>query len=298
MTSDDNFSISDMSATPSGAVTDLESIMDNLSICEDRRIDTMPGAVSMTDTDALEDGRSFGRSESSNIETVFPDGRYRGMVNGMGKPHGTGTMEFNDGTEYDGEWRDSKFEGEGVLTINDGESKYTGQFQKGKPHGEGCFVYANGEKYTGSWVNGKMDGTGVYEFMKNEKYDGQWKENKQHGRGKYEYESGCSYEGQWRNGVREGYGIFKQKKGEYAGDWSKDVRDGLGVYLHMTGELDIRAYTEDVAGEGVRYDGDRTTVWAWTDGELVDSSMNDAETYRNNTCIVSPNLQLYLDEKF
>jgi len=66
----------------------------------------------------------------------------------------------------------------------------------------------------------------------------------------------------------------------------------------MTGELDIRAYTEDVAGEGVRYDGDRTTVWAWSDGELVDSSMNDAETYRNNTCIVSPNLQLYLDEKF
>ena len=143
-----------------------------------------------------------------------------------------------------------------------------------------------------------MDGRGEYHFMNDEHYIGGWKDNKQHGTGKYTYESGGSYDGQWRNGLREGYGVFVTKKGGYAGEWSNDQRDGLGVFIAASGELDIRAYTEDVGGEGVRYSADRTLVWTWTDGELVEAQMKDAETYRNNTCVVSPHLQLYLDEKF
>ena len=58
--------------------------------------------------------RTSGNSALANVEVVFPDGTYRGVYNQDGVPHGRGTMRFNDGSIYEGEWVSGVMEGQGV----------------------------------------------------------------------------------------------------------------------------------------------------------------------------------------
>ncbi len=63
------------------------------------------------------------------------DGKYVGEIEN-GKPNGTGTITFPDGTMYVGKWKD------------------------GFPNGQGTETYPNGGKYLGSWKGGlKWNGT-------------------------------------------------------------------------------------------------------------------------------------------
>lgn len=88
----------------------------------DARIDTLPKDRLVTtsllevESDILE-GRGYNVSASRSIETIFPEGNYTGTVNHLGKPNGRGVMRFNDGSVYEGEWKNSVMGGEGVSLI-------------------------------------------------------------------------------------------------------------------------------------------------------------------------------------
>lgn len=291
-----------MASNEEGAARTLRKSYSSLS---EPRIDTMPkdqlGTRSLIeDSDSTEGqgGGGYGRSASGNVQTVFPEGNYSGTVNHMGKPNGRGVMRFNDGSVYDGEWQNSVMVGEGVCTYPDGRTEYKGEWRNGNPDGHGCFIYSNGDRYDGSWKNGKMDGRGVYAFQNSEVYDGEWKQNKHHGDGKFTYKSGNIYDGQWRHGKREGNGIFKYANGdEFAGEYSDDRKDGLGVYRRANGELDIKVYNDDLPSEGVRFSTDRKKAWdIKSDGSCKVTSIRNAETFRENTSIISPFLAHYLDK--
>jgi hypothetical protein len=61
-----------------------------------------------------------------------------------------------DGEKYVGEFKDSKFHGQGTYTFAQGHG-YTGEWRDGKPHGKGIETYANGENpKEGIWENGKF----------------------------------------------------------------------------------------------------------------------------------------------
>jgi len=273
---------------------------------EDPTIDT--GPLDRLQTEALEnsenlEGRESGRNSKRsprNIATVFPEGNYTGMVNHSGKPSGNGTMRFNDGSVYNGEWQNSVMFGVGVCTYADGLTKYDGAWENGMPHGQGYFIYSNNDRYDGSWINGCMEGRGVYTFQNSEKYDGGWKENKHHGNGKFTYESGNIYDGQWRYGKREGHGIFKYANGdEFAGEYCNDRKEGLGVYRWANEELDIKAYSKDLPSEGVRFGSDRRKAWkVRINGSCVVTSLRSAKSFRENTCMFSPFLAHYLDKNY
>ena len=49
----------------------------------------------------------------------------------------------------------------GTFTDDDGH-KYTGEFAKGKPHGQGIYAYADGNVYKGGFKDGKPHGKGKY----------------------------------------------------------------------------------------------------------------------------------------
>lgn len=71
-------------------------------------------------------------------------------------------ITFKDGSEYDGDIRDGKMHGEGIMMMPDimldGEiidgDKYAGEWNRGKMHGEGTFTRSNGEVWIGNWKNG------------------------------------------------------------------------------------------------------------------------------------------------
>ena len=108
------------------------------------------------------------------------DGRYEGEVNGKGEPHGNGTYYYDNGDQYDGEWKDGKAHGHGVMESSDGQ--YQGQWKDDVPHGQGKYTLANGDVYEGTFEKGRT-GEGVYESTQGWRYEGQVDGFKPHGEG-------------------------------------------------------------------------------------------------------------------
>jgi len=46
--------------------------------------------------------------------------------------------------------KDGKYHGKGTLDFDNG-NKYIGEYVDGKAHGKGTYYYSNGEKYVGEW---------------------------------------------------------------------------------------------------------------------------------------------------
>ena len=133
-----------------------------------------------------------------------------------------GTINFNNGDKYVGEWKDNKSHGQGTFTWGkDTEwagEKYVGEFKDNKRHGQGTYTYANGDKYVGEFKDGKCHGQGTYTFGINsewagDKYVGEHKDNEFHGQGTYTYASGDKYVGEWKDGDQYGQGIYTYPDG-------------------------------------------------------------------------------------
>ena len=99
-----------------------------------------------------------------------------------GLRNGFGTMKFNDGTKYVGDWLDNH--------------KY----------GQGSLYLTNGEIFKGQWLTDQMatDGT-LYSESGSVLYKGGLLNGKKHGYGKLFYSQGV-YQGDWANGKRVGKG--------------------------------------------------------------------------------------------
>ncbi|TNV81167.1 hypothetical protein FGO68_gene8666 [Halteria grandinella] len=63
---------------------------------------------------------------------------------------GHGRMTVEDGAEYIGEWKESKFHGQGILKKRNGWS-YFGTWKENDKHGEGIQTETNGDYYQGLW---------------------------------------------------------------------------------------------------------------------------------------------------
>ena len=134
--------------------------------------------------------------ESALLTVDETNGTYKGeRVNG--KKEGKGTYKWEDGSIYNGDFKDDMIEGNGNLVVkNVGE--YQGQFSKNKKNGTGLFKFKNGDIYEGTWLDDKMEGQGTYTFKNGSKYVGTFSNNMFNGEGTY-YVDGDSYSGSWKN---------------------------------------------------------------------------------------------------
>ncbi|KAJ1468864.1 hypothetical protein T484DRAFT_2224754 [Baffinella frigidus] len=69
-------------------------------------------------------------------------------------------MRWEDGTSYEGEWRQDMQQGFGVEVYPDG-GVYTGQFHGNARHGIGMYAFADGQAYAGQFRFGLQHGPGV-----------------------------------------------------------------------------------------------------------------------------------------
>ena len=76
-----------------------------------------------------------------------------------------GTLTFDSGEKYVGEWKDGKKHGKGTYIYTNGEkeeeleavsSSYVGEFKDGKKHGQGTVTFTNGNNFVGAFKNGKV----------------------------------------------------------------------------------------------------------------------------------------------
>jgi hypothetical protein len=90
---------------------------------------------------------------------------------------------------YDGEWKNNKRHGKGLLKYYTGE-EYDGDWKNNQRHGSGKHTCANGDVYSGEWKDGKRHGSGKHTCANGDVYSGEWKDGKRHGRGKIVYNGG------------------------------------------------------------------------------------------------------------
>ena len=83
---------------------------------------------------------------------------------------------------------------------NDDGSKYSGEWQANKRHGEGIYIYATGNKYKGQFKADKRHGLGTFTWTDGESYVGYWRYDTPNGQGTRNFSNGSVKSGIWKNG--------------------------------------------------------------------------------------------------
>ena len=115
-------------------------------------------------------------------------------------------------------------------TIEDGLSRYKGEWKNGLPNGKGIKHFYKTDSYIyGNFVDGFAEGYCKQTFEQTwEKmepyYEGEFKRNNYQGKGEYHYGDGDYYKGDWKEGKYYGQGAAYSKRldrtwvGEYCND--------------------------------------------------------------------------------
>lgn len=139
---------------------------------EKRKFDAKEGFVDKKESVVVSGNPTSVYSEStypSDLKLIkVPGGEYIGQLNSRGQKHGNGKMRYDNGNEYEGEWKNNKRDGKGT-TRYASENVYIGMWKGGKRHGFGVFhISKSGDIYRGNWSGGIKSGPGVYEYADGE----------------------------------------------------------------------------------------------------------------------------------
>lgn len=113
---------------------------------------------------------------------------------------------------------------EGTCSYIDG-SEYVGQWKSGKRNGNGVFVFPNLDKFNGKWVGDKRCGQGKLVSVLMADYEGIWEDDKPHGLGTMASKDGTIYTGDFVAGRREGAGKLSGPEPDqliFDGGWFQD----------------------------------------------------------------------------
>ena len=159
-------------------------------------------------------------NEKDNTDSVY-GGKYVGEWKNS-KKQGQGVFTWENGSKYIGEFNNDKRSGQGTYTRANGD-KYVGEFNKGLFDGHGAFTSFNGIEYIGNFKNGVRSGQGTLISVGGIEYVGQFKDNEPNGYGTKSWANGCKYVGQFKDGLRNGEGTFTELDGSsYKGEWVDD----------------------------------------------------------------------------
>ena len=93
------------------------------------------------------------------------------------------------------------------------KARYEGEFKNGKRHGKGLLTSPDGSTLNAMFVDGVAIGTVERLSPNGYRYQGGWKNGKPEGKGQAKYTTGVQYEGDFKEGWREGTGIMTYPTG-------------------------------------------------------------------------------------
>jgi hypothetical protein len=179
-----------------------------------------------------------GALKSEHAEILWPSGaRYRGPLDpGSRLSQGKGTLDYPDGSVYEGEFKQGRLTGTGVMKYASGEIR-SGTFIDGALNGHGSIVYADRSRYEGELRMGEPDGYGRIELADGDSYEGTFMAGRSHGKGKATYADGGVYEGDWVAGDPHGSGTRTFANGNrYVGQFVSGKKNGQGLFTQASGE--------------------------------------------------------------
>ena len=109
------------------------------------------------------------------------------------------TIDFSDGSYYNGLYENDKRHGEGRFLWANGET-YEGRYVQDHRTGQGTYRWPDGSVYKGSFFKGKRHGKGIFTASDGIRYEGEWLHDWQHGKGQLLFPDGKSVKGTWIEG--------------------------------------------------------------------------------------------------
>ena len=91
--------------------------------------------------------------------------------------NGFGKWVYTDKTTYEGDWVQTKKQGQGIETWPNGYI-YKGEFQNSEWSGKGTLFFPDSSTYEGEWANGFMNGEGIFTWSDGKQISGIWKNGK------------------------------------------------------------------------------------------------------------------------
>lgn len=153
------------------------------------------------------------------------------------RPHGRGTMKYDDGRHYEGHWNHGRWHGVGraIFANND---IFEGTYDMDQRHGHGMYQWNDGRVYTGQFFQDQRQGRGTYTWPDGAVYQGEFKAGHRHGQGMYRFADGSVYTGEWENGKYHGVGECRWSDGRsYRGEWKEGRANGYGVETRPNGTI-------------------------------------------------------------
>ena len=177
---------------------------------------------------------------------------------------GVRELTFADGSIYRGAMRGASLHGKGEYVSK--AFKYQGEFSEGLKHGEGTYVWENGDRYQGQFANDRPDGRGRYQFANGDAYEGEVKLGVIVGRGSYMAKNGDVFDGSFSGGKPHGIGVYRfaASGDRYEGEMDQGRLQGRGRYHSKNGDRVEAPFVDGKPqGKGVyffangdRYEGD------------------------------------------
>lgn len=236
---------------------------------------------------------------------------------------GVGTLEYADGSKYEGNFQNGQLTGYGTWYFANGE-KYIGMFHQNYCHGRGIHYKNSGTKIVGIWERGTyigellnkdgkegcisgdcQEGEGIYIFKNGKaKYEGTFLKGQPHGEGICHYSEGNWYEGNWYKGQFEGLGAMYMQDGSIvSGIWKEGVFHGQDYHESMIQNVTENFLMEEdsEAIEAIET-AKEVKVWAVVVGVASYSHMpplqyTDDDAYRMYAFLKSPEGGALKDEQ-
>ncbi|MBQ6207858.1 MAG: AAA family ATPase [Oscillospiraceae bacterium] len=211
------------------------------------------------------------------------------------------TYQGGDAYAGNGYDKDGSFvrHGQGSYVWSDGD-RYEGDWLNGVRTGKGKFYWTNGNRYEGDFVNGVRTGKGKFYWANGSRYEGDYTDNKMNGKGVFYYANGNRYEGPIVNNYFNGTGKFYWLNGDrYEGDFVNDCRTGKGALYKVNrdryeGDF-VNGYFHGKGtyywADGGRYEGDfvndyRTGkgTFYWASGERYEGDFVNSYLSGKGSC--------------
>ena len=161
-----------------------------------------------------------------------------------GRFNGKGVLKYDSGEIYTGEFKNDQIHGQGtfVQTIqhydNENERAYKksfeGEYLNGKEH-KGTMIYTDGSKYEGEWENGKFHGQGKHTLNDGGYYEGGWDKGLRHGWGKFVHSGD--------GGITEGEFVYGEPPG------CNPYREAIKIYGSFGQGINPEYFIDEILAE-------------------------------------------------